>query len=205
MDLILWLASRAQDSTWLIDPLWTIIPLLIAAFYWTHPFANGNPTRSWAVMALLWAWSCRLTYSYFRREEWHFGAREDWRFAELRRQYSRSWWWSSFFLAYVSQHIFLFGVTAPLWTAFSDPRPRHFGLVDLLCLSLSAFGIALASRADSTLRAFMKRNEEREAAGQPKVLLLAEGPWRYSRHANHVGEQLIWWGLGLMAYNQSGQ
>jgi len=202
LDVQFWLASLLQDSTWLIDPMWTIIPLLQGAFYWTHPFANGNSTRSVLVLAVLCVWSARLTHSYFRREHWTFGAREDWRFLELRKQYPRTWWWSQFFLAYVSQHVFLFGISAPLYAAFADPTPRSVGIVDLLCLAVSVFGIALAAHSDSVLRRFMQRNEQREAAGEPKVQLLLEGPWRFSRHPNYVGEQLMWWGLGLLAWYQ---
>jgi steroid 5-alpha reductase family enzyme len=169
----------------LIDPYWTIIPLLIGQFYYSHPLANGHPLRRTLVMGLLWVWSLRLTYSYFRREEWSFGAREDWRFAELRQKYPRIWWWSSFFMAYVSQHLFLFGITLPLWPAFADPTPQHVSVVDWACVGLSLFGILLAERSDSVLRNFMQENERREAQGQPKQLLLNKGPWKYSRHPNY--------------------
>ena len=37
------------------------------------------------------------------RERWQVGAREDWRYADLRAQYPRSWWWLSFFAVYVIQ------------------------------------------------------------------------------------------------------
>jgi steroid 5-alpha reductase family enzyme len=201
LDVFFWLANLAQDSTWLIDPYWTIIPVLLGHWYWHHPLAHGNPLRAWLVMALLYVWSARLTHSYFRREEGWFGAREDWRFLELRSQYPRTWWWSSFFLAYVSQHIFLFGVSLPLYAAFHDPSPA-FGVVDILCIGLSLFGIYMASSADTTLRKFMEANDQRELRGEPKKLLLEDGFWYYSRHPNYVGEQLHWWGLGLLAWHQ---
>jgi steroid 5-alpha reductase family enzyme len=201
MDVLFWLASLAQDSTWLIDPYWTVIPILIANWYSMHPLANGDPIRAWAVLILLYVWSFRLTHSYFRREEWSFGAREDWRFMELRGKFPRTWWWSSFFLAYVSQHIFLFGITLPLYAAFHDPRPP-FGLFDVLCLVMGLAGIAMAYSADTTLRIFMEANERRESRGEPKQLLLNEGLWYYSRHPNYVGEQIFWWSLGLMAWHQ---
>ncbi|KAK6115734.1 hypothetical protein DH2020_008003 [Rehmannia glutinosa] len=52
---------------------------------------------------LTWVWSVRLTHSYFRREKWQWGAREDWRFSDMRLQYGKNWWWASFFAIYLSQ------------------------------------------------------------------------------------------------------
>ena len=89
----------------LIDPYWTIIPVMIGYFYGTHPRASSDVWRSRTVMSLLWVWSIRLTYSYFRRENWQWGEREDWRFSQLRAQHPRHWWWMSFFAAYVSQQV----------------------------------------------------------------------------------------------------
>lgn len=51
----------------LIDPYWTLLPLLIAWFYRAHPAAAATPGRARLATALLWFWSLRLTHSYFRR------------------------------------------------------------------------------------------------------------------------------------------
>lgn len=48
------------------------------------------------------------------RERWQVGAREDWRYADLRAQYPRSWWWLSFFAVYVIQ-VCLFFPTTMSW------------------------------------------------------------------------------------------
>ena len=37
------------------------------------------------------------------RERWQVGAREDWRYADLRAKHPRSWWWLSFFAVYLIQ------------------------------------------------------------------------------------------------------
>lgn len=82
-----WLIGLAQRSFWLIDPYWTLIPPLLGHLYRSHPRAVFDPTRSTVCLALLWLWSARLTYSYFRREEWKFGQREDWRYSKMARDH----------------------------------------------------------------------------------------------------------------------
>jgi hypothetical protein len=89
----------------LIDPYWTFLPVLMAYFFALHPRSVSDPIRSRVVLALTWIWSIRLTHSYFRREKWQWGAREDWRFADMRRKFPKHWWWISFFYVYVSQQV----------------------------------------------------------------------------------------------------
>lgn len=57
------------------------------------------------MIAMAWVWSLRLTHNYFRRENWQWGAREDWRFTDMRGQYGKHWWWISFFSVYLSQQV----------------------------------------------------------------------------------------------------
>jgi hypothetical protein len=103
--VLFWIISLFQQSTWLVDPYWTIVPVMIGYYYSTHPHAKSDPWRSTTVMILLWVWNIRLEHSYFRREKWQWGATEDWRFADMRKQYQGHWWWASFFLCYISQQV----------------------------------------------------------------------------------------------------
>eukprot|EP00640_Fibrocapsa_japonica_P006041 CAMPEP_0113944806 /NCGR_PEP_ID=MMETSP1339-20121228/36941_1 /TAXON_ID=94617 /ORGANISM="Fibrocapsa japonica" /LENGTH=125 /DNA_ID=CAMNT_0000950127 /DNA_START=400 /DNA_END=774 /DNA_ORIENTATION=+ /assembly_acc=CAM_ASM_000762 len=123
-------------------------------------------------------WSLRLTHSYFRREGWAFGSREDWRFSDMRKKYGRQWWWASFFLAYLSQHLMLVGLVLPVYTVHfgpsaSTPWSHTEVLVVVLCLA----GIICAYHADTTLHEFVIANARRKEEGKPKVLLLCSGLW----------------------------
>ena len=80
-----------QGSTWLIDPYWTLAPPLIAAFWLSHPAAAPVNLRQVISTALLLIWAARLTYSYFRRENWRVGLQEDWRYSDMRAQFGK-WW-----------------------------------------------------------------------------------------------------------------
>ena len=82
--LLFWVHSLAARSTWLIDPYWTLIPLYVYGYYASHPLACAAGPRQLLAAALLGAWSLRLSGNYWRRERYAPGAREDWRFADVR-------------------------------------------------------------------------------------------------------------------------
>lgn len=98
-----WLIGLAQRSFWLIDPYWTLIPPLLGHLYRAHPRANFDSTRSTVALSLLWLWSARLTHSYFRREDWKFGEREDWRYTKMAKDYPKVWPLLSFFAVGLAQ------------------------------------------------------------------------------------------------------
>lgn len=105
VNLLFWLTGLLLSNHWMIDLYWTVIPVMLAHYYEAHPKAELNGLRSKVSILLTWVWSLRLTHSYFRREKWEWGAREDWRFSDMRRQYGKQWWWISFFAVYLSQQV----------------------------------------------------------------------------------------------------
>ena len=102
-----WLIGLAQRSFWLIDPYWTILPPLLGHLYRSHPRASFDEDRSLIMLGLLWAWSLRLTHSYFRREEWKFGQREDWRYTKMAADMPRLWPLLSFFVVGVEELVII--------------------------------------------------------------------------------------------------
>ncbi|KAF5836113.1 hypothetical protein DUNSADRAFT_6366 [Dunaliella salina] len=197
VDVLFWIVAQIQGTTWLIDPYWTLIPLLIQIFYQYHPLAEADAWRGLVVSSLLRLWSLRLTISYLRREDWQFGAREDWRYTNLAKQYGRIWPVLSFFATYLVQHVMLVGITLPLYAVFTSAAP--WNLLDTVAAVLTAAGMAISYTADNQLNAFMRENQHCQAEGMPVQLILDSGLWRFSRHPNYFGEQLFWWALSLFA------
>ncbi|GLC50475.1 hypothetical protein PLESTB_000383300 [Pleodorina starrii] len=193
--VLFWFISLLQ----LIDPFWTIVPVMIGLFYQHHPAASSQPLRSRLAMGLLWIWAVRLTHSYFRREEWQVGAREDWRYARMAQRLGPlRWAVVSFFVVGITQQLMLVGITLPLLAIHTSSAPWS-PLADSAIFLAAATGIMIALVADNQLRDFMVDNEKRAAEGRPLLLLLDTGLWRYSRHPNFFGEQLWWWSLGMWA------
>ena len=65
------------------------------------------------------------------REKWEVGAREDWRFADMRARWGRAWPLVSFFMVYLIQQGMLVGLTLPLYAVFSSSRGWQHGLDSL--------------------------------------------------------------------------
>ncbi|KAK9903260.1 hypothetical protein WJX75_001027 [Coccomyxa subellipsoidea] len=193
--------SALKLSTWVIDPYWTIAPVLIGHFYrFRSAKSSADNARQLASLGLLWVWSLRLTHSYLRRERWELGAQEDWRYADMRVRYGRHWWWISFFAVYLVQQAMLVGITLPLYSVHASDQPWNAVWDSAACVGC-LLGIGIAAIADTQLHNFVTANERRRDAGKPLVLLLDTGLWRYSRHPNYFGEQLWWWSLGVFAVN----
>lgn len=150
----------------MIDPYWTVIPVMLVHYYSTHPLAQYQWWRSRIVTLLTWAWSVRLIHNYFRREKWQWGAREDWRFTDLSHRYGRHWWWASFFAIYVPQQVikvtlshhfpllllliyikttlqvFLIGLSLPFYVIHSVNQP--LSMWDLVAIVVCVSGIVTA-------------------------------------------------------------
>ncbi|MED6217929.1 hypothetical protein PIB30_022220 [Stylosanthes scabra] len=199
VNVLFWIIGQFQRSHWLIDPYWTVIPVMLVHYYASHPLAQFACWRSWIVVTLTWVWSSRLTHNYFRRERWQWGEREDWRFTEMSQQYGKQWWWISFFAVYVSQQVFLIALSLPLYIVHSVNKP--LSIWDLVAIVVCVCGIVIAYFADTQLYDFVIRNNQLKDLGKPMMPVLDSGLWYYSRHPNYFGEQLWWWGLALFSWS----
>jgi steroid 5-alpha reductase family enzyme len=161
-----------------------------------------------------------------RREKWRLGAREDWRYEEMRAAWGGHWWWWSLVPVYAVQHALLAGLALPAYVGkcgaelpwaqtpqaragllarFFAPAPpctlAPWTPLDSASVALSLAGLALAAAADTQLHAHLAAAKARGV----RAPLLRSGVWRVSRHPNYVGETLFWAGTALSAAAAGGK
>lgn len=192
VNILFWLIALIQSSHWMIDPYWTVIPVMLVHYYAAHPLAHYDFWRSRIVILLTWVWSIRLIHNYFRREKWQWGAREDWRFTDMIQQYGKHWWWASFFSIYLPHQLLLIGLSLPFYVIHSVNQPLN--IWDLVAVVVCVSGILIAYFADNQLYNFVMMMMSND-------MILESGLWYYTRHPNYFGEQLWWWGLVVFGWN----
>ena len=167
VDIFFYLIGIFQKSFWLIDPYWSIIPPVFAVMWKAHPLAVQS-TRGDVAMVLTFIWGIRLTYSYFRREEWKFGTREDWRYTKMAIDFGRPLWYFMSFLAVgLAQHPMIVGISLPLYSVrFGPEADKPWNSLDWVATIFCLLGIYIANISDNQLREFMMENERRKLQGQ---------------------------------------
>ena len=122
---------------------------------------------------------------------------EDWRYANMRRQLGRHFWWASLFSVFLGQTIFMFGPCLALYGALLGSRPLD--ACDGWAASVCAGAILLEAAADMQMDAFQAARREKRS----DACILETGLWAWSRHPNYLGEVLWWWGLWLFGVREA--
>jgi steroid 5-alpha reductase family enzyme len=73
----------------------------------------------------------------------------------------------------------LYAINFPQAAAATAAEAPPFTAVDVLLTCVSSVALLIAYFADTQLSAFTAANAARAAAGQPRVLVLKTGLWRY--------------------------
>jgi steroid 5-alpha reductase family enzyme len=185
---VVFAASFACDNTSIYDPYWSVAPPLLAAYYASLSTAPSG-ARTIATLALVTAWSVRLTWNW--RRGWRGLAHEDWRYRDFRASTGRAYWLVSAAALHLFPTVQVFLGCVPLYFALARPS-RGFGLADAAALAITGAAIAIEAIADQQLRRFVTTRARVQD-------VLDGGLWAWSRHPNYFGEILFWWGLFTVA------
>jgi steroid 5-alpha reductase family enzyme len=138
---------------------------------------------------LISTWAIRLSvYIHLR----NIGKEEDFRYAQWRKEWGRSFIWRSFLQVYVLQAFLLLIVISPVLLAASAPVSQITGFT-VVGVIVWLIGFYWQSVGDYQLTQFKKNRANSEE-------ILDSGLWRYSRHPNYFGEITMWWGLYIIIW-----
>ncbi|HTQ18060.1 DUF1295 domain-containing protein [Mycobacterium sp.] len=178
--------SRAYHNSSFYDAYWSVIPPLLAFYWWSQAGPGVDQLRCWLVAVLVTVWAVRLTAN------WVYGFpglhHEDWRYPMFRERAGR---WE-FAVDLVAIHLIptlqVFTGMLPVYVCMTHAGP------DIRWLTLLAFVVGLAAVAielvaDVQLHRFARDRQP----GQ----LLDRGLWSWSRHPNYFGELSFWFALAL--------
>ncbi len=188
--LVVFAFSVYWDNSSVYDPYWSVAPPLLLLFWLTRGDAPAWPPtpRQGLILALVLAWSLRLTFNWIRR--WGGLGDEDFRYHDFRAAAGRRYWAVSLLGFHLFPTLAVFAGCAAVRPALAR-GDGGLTLWDLLAAAVTVAAILLEAAADQQLRRYLLR--------VPRPAFLGQGLWRHVRHPNYTGEVGFWIGLALFS------
>ncbi len=182
-----WAIARRIRNNSIVDVAWAGLFVPLAVVYAAGSGLSGP--RTWLVLAMVAAWSLRLTIYLYRRVMSHHPV-EDTRYQDLRRDWARNLD-VRFFVFFQAQALAAVAFSVPHALALANPAPA-LQPVEWIGLVVFLAGLLGESAADWQLARF---KADPANAGR----ICQAGLWNYSRHPNYFFEWLVWCGFALVA------
>jgi steroid 5-alpha reductase family enzyme len=186
--------SRIYRNSSFYDAYWSVIPPLLALYWWSQgPMGPGSadssgtdPLRVWLLAVVMTYWAVRLTanWAYLFPGLNH----EDWRYPILRDGAGRFEFLADLFGIHLFPTLQVFVGMLPVYVALTRPGD---GLVWLTWVAF-AVGIAAVS-----MELIADRQMQRFVASAGPGSVMDRGLWAWSRHPNYVGEVGFWLSMAL--------
>jgi steroid 5-alpha reductase family enzyme len=188
--VLFWLWSLAKDDVSIVDSLWSLMFLVVAAVY--AALADATGPRTLLVLALVAIWAIRLSAYITVRNH---GLPEDYRYQQIRRNNEPGFRFKSLYIVFGLQALLAWGISLPLVVATSGQA--ILGPFDYAGIALWLVGVLFEAVGDLQLARFKRDPENRGR-------VLDTGLWRYTRHPNYFGNFTLWWGFYLIALSAGG-
>lgn len=148
-----------------------------------------NITVHTAVAALLVGiWGLRLSFHIFKR---NYKKPEDFRYANFRKEWGRSYYIRSYFQLFLFQGLIMFLVSLSFLYINGSDEIKYLPLF-IAGILVWIIGFIFEAVGDRQLKKFIQ-----DSANRGKII--STGLWRYTRHPNYFGEAVMWWGLFFIA------
>lgn len=182
---LIFLIALIRKRNDIVDIAWGLGFIVLA---WFNFFMQaGYSPRQLLVTILITIWGARLAFYIGGRNA---KKKEDFRYAQWRKDWGKYWIIRSYFQIFMLQGFFMLLIASPVFFLHTNQQPRLFWL-DMVGLSLWFIGLFFEAVGDAQMSSF-KANPEN------KGKVITTGLWRYTRHPNYFGEVTIWWGIFLI-------
>lgn len=178
--------SHAYRNSSFYDAYWSVIPPLLAVYWFTTRAADIDLTRAALVIALVWYWGIRLTANW--ATFWSGLGHEDWRYPIVRARAGKFAGLADFGGIHLFPTLQVFLGCLPIYAVMTRGH-APLGALDLLAVIVTFGAVTIEMIADLQLHGFIARK-------QPGSFIRS-GLWAWSRHPNYFGETSFWWGLML--------
>lgn len=184
--LVVFTASRIYGNSSFYDAFWSVLPPLLAFYWWIAADAGVDDARWWLMMTVLLVWAVRLTANWIRTfPGLHH---EDWRYAMVRGQAGRFEFAADLIGIHLVPTLQVFAGLVPVYVV-ATRAGEPLGWLDFVAFAVGLAAIGFESIADFQMHRFVATR----SPGQ----VMQSGLWSWSRHPNYFGECAMWFSLGL--------
>lgn len=186
--VVIFAFSRKYRNSSFYDAYWSVIPPLLAVYwYCANPQAGIDATRAALVIGLVWLWAIRLTANW--ATYWEGLHHEDWRYPLVRARAGKHEFAADFMGIHFFPTVQVFLGCLPIYAVLTRGQ-QPLGWLDALAFVVTLGAIIIETVADLQLHAFIAK---KKTPGS----FITTGLWAWSRHPNYFGELSFWWGLML--------
>lgn len=184
--LVIFGFSRLHHNSSFYDAYWSVIPPLLALYWWSESAPDVNELRNWLVLVVIMVWAVRLTANWvFTFPGLHH---EDWRYPMVRENAGRWEFLADLFGIHLFPTLQVFLGMVPVYVAVTRVG-RDVWWLDWVAVLVGLGAVAVELAADTQMHRFVRTREP----GQ----VMDRGLWAWSRHPNYFGEISLWFALAL--------
>lgn len=184
--LVVFAASRLHRNSSFYDAYWSVLPPLLAVYWWAAAAPDVNDVRTWLLLGVMLFWAVRLTANWvYAFPGLHH---EDWRYPQLRARAGRYELLADLFGTHLIPTVQVFLAMLPVYVVVTAPG-RDVGWLDAVAVAVGVGAVVLEWASDVQMYRFARTKQPGQA--------MDRGLWSWSRHPNYFGELSFWVSLLL--------
>ncbi|WP_028643147.1 DUF1295 domain-containing protein [Nocardioides sp. URHA0020] len=184
--LVIFVASRIHHNSSFYDAYWSVLPPLLAIYWWSESTPEVNDLRAALVVTVILVWAVRLTGNWI----YAFPGfpHEDWRYPMLKDGKGSLEPLVDLLAIHLVPTLQVFLGMVPVYVAVTRTG-RDVGWLDVVAVVVGLGSVALTYTADLQMYRFARTKQPGQA--------MDRGLWGWSRHPNYLGEIGFWVSLGI--------